>query len=104
MWLPAVVLANPEEAAAALLLGAALLEMGSSWRSEPPSSTFVRIQLQFFFFFFQDPAGSLHYRTSLKDYARVSFGRDTEELGTELPIFQLNEIVRVLILMCPNLI
>lgn len=49
MWLPAGVLANPEEAAAALLLGAALLEMRSSWRSEPPSSPFVRIQLHFFF-------------------------------------------------------
>lgn len=40
----------------------------------------------FFILFFQDPAGSLHYRTSLKDYARVSFGRDTE-----LPVFNLTK-------------
>lgn len=99
MWLPAGVHANPEEAATALLLGAAQLELRSSWRSEPPSSPFYQDPTSIFYFFFQDPAGSLHYRTSLKDYARLSFRRDTEELRHRAPNFQL-----VLILMCPNLI
>lgn len=46
----------------------------------------------FLFFFSKDPAGSLHYGTSLKDYARVSLEEIQRSWDTELPIFQLNEM------------